>query len=195
MEIAMVMAMSSTGVIGHRGKLPWAGKLRADMEHFQSVTQGGYVIVGRKTYESIPSKYRPLPKRVNIVLTRGQDRAFVGEGVGWSPLVEEAVNGLSGGVPCVAVMDSLGQALAAAQSMDDGRGIYIIGGAEVYQQAWQMPVVDRLYLTRVQTLCEGDTRFLPDLVDWDLVSEHQYSADGKTTQFACLFQLWQRRLR
>lgn len=169
--IAIVLAISLNGVIGNKGKLPWERKLRADMERFKSVTKNGFVIMGRKTWESILLKFRPLIGRVNIVLTRQQDYQ-VDEGV--------------------FVTSSLEEAVAMAQGIDPDRDIFIIGGAEVYKQALTMSEMTHIYLTRVETSFEGDTKLLMNLEGWKIVEDKKCEVDEKT-RFPCRFQVWKRR--
>lgn len=131
-DVVLVAAVARNGVIGVDGKLPW--HLPEDLAHFKALTSGHVLIMGRATFESIG---RPLPDRVNIVLTRGD---FAREGV--------------------VTASSLDEALETAVSL--GVDAMIAGGAAVYQAA--LPVADRLELTEVDLEPEGDTRF-PD-VDW-----------------------------
>jgi dihydrofolate reductase len=129
--ISFVVAVSRNGVIGREGGLPW--HISSDLKRFKEITMGKPVIMGRKTWDSLPRK--PLPGRRNIVITRQPDFAAEGAEVVATP---EAALGLCAGAPEVAV----------------------IGGGEVYRLFW--PMVDRLYLTEVDLEVEGDTHF-PDL--------------------------------
>jgi dihydrofolate reductase len=145
MKLAIIVAAARNGVIGNNNQLPW--HLPQDLKYFKSVTLGKPVIMGRKTYESIG---RPLPGRTNIVVTRSAD---------WK-------------VDGVVVVNSLEQALAAARSALAASATsvteaMIIGGAEIYRSA--LPLVDRIYLTRVEVDIEGDA-FFPALSDteWQL---------------------------
>ena len=169
--IAIVLAISLNWVIGNKGKLPWPpGKLRADMERFKLVTKNGFVIMGRKTWESIPLKFRPLFGRINIVLTHQKDYQ-VDEGV--------------------FVASSLEQAIAMAQGIDPDRDIFIIGGAGVYEQALMMPEVTHMYLTQVEASMEGDTTLSIEFEGWDMTEDEECEADDKTI-FPCRFQVWER---
>lgn len=148
MKLAIIVAAAKNGVIGHNNQLPW--RLPQDLKYFKAVTLGKPVIMGRKTYESIG---KPLPGRINIVVTRSKD---------WS-----AVDG-------VIVTNSLEQALAEAQvlvasnQLASGE-IMVIGGAEIYRSA--LPFVDRIYMTRVAVETEGDAFFDPlNQQDWSLES-------------------------
>ena len=128
--------------IGRSGDLLCS--LPGDMKHFRTLTTGGTVIMGRKTYESIG---RPLPNRTNVVVTRRKD--YRPEG-------------------CL-VAGSLEQAVGL---FDPSEEIFIIGGAQIYAQA--MPMADRLYLTEIDSDYEGDTRFPEwKREEWTLLSEER----------------------
>jgi dihydrofolate reductase len=126
--ISFVVAVARNGVIGREGGLPW--HISSDLKRFKEITMGKPVIMGRKTWDSLPRK--PLPGRRNIVITRQAD--FPAEGAEVVATPEQALN-LCAGSPEVAV----------------------IGGGEVYRLFW--PMVDRLYLTEVDLEVEGDTHF------------------------------------
>ncbi len=129
-RIAFVVAVSRNGVIGRDGGLPW--HIPSDLKRFKSITLGKPVIMGRKTWDSLPK--RPLPGRPNIVVTR--NAGFSAEGA--------------------TVVANVDQALAAAKQYN-AEEICVIGGAEIFRLFF--PQADRLYLTEVDLLCEGDTRF------------------------------------
>jgi dihydrofolate reductase len=134
--ISFVVAVSRNGVIGREGGLPW--HISSDLKRFKEITMGKPVIMGRKTWESLPK--RPLPGRRNIVITR--QPGFTAEGAEVAATPEEALR-IAGGAPEIAV----------------------IGGGEVYRLFW--PMVDRLYLTEVDLAVEGDTHFpVPDPDEW-----------------------------
>ena len=126
--ISYVVAVSKNGVIGREGGLPW--HISSDLKRFKEITMGKPVVMGRKTWESLPR--RPLPGRRNIVITR--QPGFAPEGAEVAATPEEAL-ALCGNAPEVA----------------------IIGGGEIYRLFW--PLVDRLYLTEVDLEVEGDTHF------------------------------------
>jgi len=137
--IAIVVAHSANRVIGRDGDLPW--HLPADLKRFRELTTGGAVVMGRKTYESLPDPYRPLPDRRNIVLST--DPAYRVEGA--------------------EVMPSLEVALEAC----DGE-CFVVGGGATYEQA--LAHSDCVYATEVEAAVEGDTVFppLPD-AEWRCV--------------------------
>ncbi len=143
--ISMVLAMSENNCIGKDGKLPW--HLPEDMLHFKNVTMGKVVIMGRKTWESIPKKFRPLPGRKNVIISRNPDYD--------APDV-------------VDVFTSLEVAIAAYKDND----IAIIGGGQIYTLG--MPHADVLEVTHVRQHVDGDTFFPPiDPAVWQLKEQHE----------------------
>ncbi|EKV27705.1 Dihydrofolate reductase [Caenispirillum salinarum AK4] len=130
MRIGIIVARAENGVIGHEGGMPW--DIPEDLRHFKRVTSGGAVIMGRRTYESIG---RPLPKRLNVVVSRSM---APGERDG------------------LVVVDAFGAALEACR--DRGYGdVFAIGGEAIFREA--LPRADRLYLTNIFARPEGDTFF------------------------------------
>ena len=127
--LVIVVAMARNGVIGIENRLPW--HLPEDLKHFKALTTGHAVIMGRKTWESLPAKFRPLPDRLNIVVTR--DAAYRAAGA--------------------TVVHSLPAAVAAAGA----RTAFVIGGAEIYAQA--LPLATRLEVTEVDADVGGDAFF------------------------------------
>jgi dihydrofolate reductase len=130
--VALVVARSDDGVIGDRGRIPW--RLSEDLRHFRQLTWGKPCIMGRKTWASLPVK--PLPGRINIVVTR--DRGFSADGA----LVAFAVE----------------DALRLAQCGEPSE-IMVIGGTEIYREA--IPYAERVYLTEVHGDFCGDARLEP----------------------------------
>lgn len=135
MRVSAVVAASDNGVIGRDGGLPW--HVSSDMKLFKEITLGKPVIMGRRTWESLPR--RPLPGRRNIVVTRQHD--FPAEGAELAHSVEHAL------------------AMCAGEEE-----VSIIGGGQIYADA--MPRTDRIYLTRIHLEADGDT-LLPELADSD----------------------------
>ncbi|RZU03139.1 dihydrofolate reductase [Rivibacter subsaxonicus] len=131
MELAVIAAVARDGAIGRDGQMPW--HLPEDLAHFRRVTMGCPVIMGRRTWASLPPRFRPLPGRRNVVLTR--DPAWHADGA-------EAAS-------------SLQAALALLQ--DHGR-VFVIGGGELYAQA--LPLAQTLVLTEIDLLVpDADTHF------------------------------------
>jgi dihydrofolate reductase len=143
---AIVAALDARGGIGKGGKLPW--NLKGDLAHFRVLTLGersdgkrNAVIMGRRTWESLPPKFRPLPGRFNIVLSRTPGFSMEGS----------ALPGM--------VASGLGPALLAAASA--GGETFVIGGARVFSEAIVHPECNRLYLTRIGKDFGCDTFFPP----------------------------------
>ena len=130
MEIALIYARAANGVIGHNCTIPW--HLPEDLAHFKALTQGHAVIMGRKTWDSLPARFRPLPGRRNVVITRNAD---------WRA---------DGADP----VDSLDAALAL---LHDSPKVFVIGGAEIYALA--LPRADELVLTEIAAELDGDVFF------------------------------------
>lgn len=160
----LVAAMSKNRVIGRDGGLPWH-KLKTDMDHFKQITLGGAVIMGRTTYESLPEKVRPLPDRLNIVLTRG-DAEF----------------------PGATVAHDLDEAFAIADAEE--RTAYVIGGGQIYEQA--LPMMDVLHLTVVDTEALGDTYFPElDMTMWKEVGAMRFDQD-ENNEYSGTFYTYER---
>jgi dihydrofolate reductase len=153
MRLSLIVAASENNVIGIDGGLPWS--LPDDMKRFKELTRGKPVIMGRKTYESIPAKFRPLPERVNIVVTRQREYAAPG---------------------CM-VVASFNAAVDAAVATGNDH-VFVIGGGEIYREA--LVVADAVYLTRVHTTLTGDVTF-PALSssEWREVSREEHPADDR----------------
>ncbi|RAU16845.1 dihydrofolate reductase [Nitrincola tibetensis] len=151
MRISIIVAQSTNRVIGRQNKLPWY--LPEDLKYFKRITQGKPIIMGRKTYESIG---RPLPGRLNIVITRSAT---------YQPLGVKVVNSLEAAIE-----------LAEHQALIDGVDeALVIGGAEIYQQA--MSLAERLYLTQVHAEIEGDAYF-PEInaQKWQQILKEDFNA-------------------
>jgi dihydrofolate reductase len=143
-RVGLIWAEAVGGVIGAAGGMPW--HVPEDFAHFKELTLGCPVIMGRRTWESLPERFRPLPGRANIVVTRNMDWAAAG-----------AVRA-----------GSLNDAFAAADSaVGDAATIWIIGGAELFDQA--MGRADVLEVTELDLRVEGDT-FAPARTGWRVVA-------------------------
>ncbi len=145
MIVSLITAVSENGVIGLDGAVPW--HLPAELKLFKRITMGHYLILGRKTYESIG---RPLPGRKMVVLSRQTN--FNAQGC--------------------QVVSSLEQGLEIARA-DGETEVFIGGGAVIYAQA--LPLANRIYLSRVHKVLSGDT-FFPafDQHAWQIVERHHY---------------------
>lgn len=140
MNLALIVAVSENNVIGIKNKIPW--KITEDMIRFKELTINHPVIMGRKTYESIPNKFKPLPQRKNIILSRSLENQ---EGIYIANNIDEALN------------------------LTDKKDSYVIGGARVYKAF--LPLANRIELTRVYEKYNGDV-FFPEINwdEWKLVN-------------------------
>ncbi|MBL7777327.1 MAG: dihydrofolate reductase [Chitinophagales bacterium] len=153
MQLSIVVAISDNLAIGAQGDLLW--RLPADMKRFKEITYGHHVLMGRKTYESIPEKFRPLPGRVNIVVTRQQNYA----------------------APGCKVVSSVQEGIDFARECGE-QELMIVGGAEIYKQC--LPLTNCIYLTTVHHTFEDADAFFPVLnKEWQKVSEETFAADEK----------------
>lgn len=148
MKVSLIVAAGTNNVIGINNSLPW--HLPQDLRYFKATTMGKPVIMGRKTFESIG---KPLPGRLNIVMTRQANWRFDG----------------------VCVATSFAEAIVLAESVllnakNDDKEIMVIGGAELYNSA--LSIADRIYLTRVDVAPQGDA-FFPEIseMEWLLTSD------------------------
>jgi dihydrofolate reductase len=150
-ETVLIVAVAENGVIGSKGTIPW--RVKSDVHRLKAMTMGKPVVMGRKTFESLP---RPLPGRTNIVITRDPDYRAAGALVTRSFADARAV--------------ALGDALRRFATE-----IAVIGGAEIYAQ-W-MDEADRLEVTEIHARPEGDT-FFPaiDAAEWEEVARVRNSA-------------------
>ncbi len=153
-KISIIVAVGENGVIGKNNDLPWS-RLPRDMKYFVETTMGKPVITGRKNYESIPEKFRPLVGRDNIVITNQSNYSAAG----------------------AVVTNSLEQALNEAMRLTDDE-VFIIGGGEIYRQT--LYLADKLYVTKVHESFEGDT-FFPAINEsqWKEIKSQLILADEK----------------
>jgi dihydrofolate reductase len=162
-RLSLLVAADEANVIGKDNRLPW--HLPSDLKYFKNLTWGMPVAMGRKTFESIG---KPLPGRINIVITRNRAWAF----------------------EKVSVAHSL--EVAAAHAADTGaQALFVIGGAEIFEMA--LPQASRIYLTRIHHRFEGDV-FFPKLspAEWHLAKSHRHEPDAKNI-YAHTFEEWERR--
>ena len=155
MPIHLIYARSANGVIGANNTLPW--HLPEDLAHFKRTTMGSPVIMGRKTWDSLPPKFRPLPGRQNLVLTRQ---------AAWQ-------------APGAVRVGSVAEARAL---FPEGSDAWVIGGAEVYAQA--LPLADSVVVTEIEADFDGDA-FAPDVPStWRETSrERHLAANGLAYSF------------
>jgi len=146
--ISIIVAISANNAIGKQGDL--LCHLPADLKHFKSITSGHPVLMGERTYLSLPN--RPLPNRRNIVLT--DNPAFQAEGV--------------------EIVHSIPEAMALMQGQEE---YFIIGGGMVYRQFF--PLADKLYITHIHHSWQDADTFFPEIkaTEWHAVSEEKHEAD------------------
>lgn len=164
MILSFIVAASENNAIGRHNNLPWT--LPEDLKFFKFTTMGKPVVMGRKTFETLG---KPLPGRVNIVLSHKKDLVLP--------------NG-------VLLFDRLDAALK--QLEEDGvEEAFIIGGGVIFEQA--LPLANRLYMTRVHTTIPDADTFFPDIdhTHWKLVWEEEHKADAKHA-YPFTFQQYER---
>lgn len=150
MILSAIVAATEEGVIGKDGKMPWY--LPDESAYFRQTTMSHPVITGRKNFEAMG---RPLPDRLNVIITRQEDY--------------QAPQG------CV-VVHSLKQALGLPE-VKLAKEVFIIGGQQIYEEA--MPLVDKLYLTIIHAKVSGDTYFRYNPGEWKVISSKKHPADEK----------------
>lgn len=153
MLISIIVAISENNIIGKDNSLIW--HLPSDMKYFREKTTGHCVITGRKNYESIPEKFRPLPNRTNMVITR--QKAY--------------------SAPGAIVISSIEEAIEKAKQIGD-KEVFIIGGAEIYKQS--IHLADKLYVTKIHHSFDGDVSFPEiDPTIWKETKRVDLKADEK----------------
>ena len=157
-EVIAIYAVSENGVIGKDNDLPW--HLPEEFRHFKRHTHGKTIIMGRKTYDSLG---KPLPNRRHIVVTRNRD--YYADGI--------------------EIVHSLSEALNLAQGDEE---VFIIGGAGLFQDAFEQDLIDKVYLTTVHAEVEGDVIFhLPNEDQWKITEVDARQADDKN-EYAFTFK-------
>jgi dihydrofolate reductase len=161
--ISHLVAATENNAIGKNGQLLW--HLPNDLKYFKNLTWGMVVIMGRKTFESVN---KPLPGRLNIVITKNKE--WKRDGVITAPTIEEAIKYARG---------------------EHFKEIFIIGGGEIYRQT--MSITDRIYMTRVHANLEGDT-FYPEIDKsvFELKSSKPFGADEKHA-WPYTFEVWDKK--
>lgn len=169
----IVVAADENRGIAAGGDLPW--HLPGDLAHFKRITseapagKRNAVIMGRKTWESIPPKFRPLPRRLNVVLTRRVDYD-VPAGVLVAPDIDAALTAASEGEPA-----------------RDVARVFVVGGGQVYTEAIALPSCERVYITRVLARYDCDTFFPAFESDYELES---VMSEGRDGEVAYRIEVW-----
>jgi dihydrofolate reductase len=155
MQLHLIYARAANGVIGLKGTMPW--HLPEDLAHFKRTTLGCPVIMGRKTWDSIPAKFRPLPGRTNVVVTRQEN---------WNE---------NGARPAKDLPEAL-------QICEQNEHVWVIGGAQIYAQT--LPLARSVVVTEIGADFEGDA-FAPELgPEWrEVAREDLISAQGLPLSF------------
>jgi dihydrofolate reductase len=154
MIVSLIVAVAENGVIGREGDLPW--HLPDDMKYFQRTTRGHCVIMGRRNWESIPLKFRPLKDRTNVVISR-----------------QEGYD-----APGAVVVGSLEEALALVR-LEGEPEAFVIGGGQIFSEALRKGIVERVYLTRVHAQVAGDVHFPTLGPGWKEVWKEHHPADDR----------------
>ncbi len=152
MIISLIAAMDENQLIGSNNNLHW--HLPADMKFFKETTSGHHVLTGRKNYESIPEKFRPLKDRVNLIVSRSK------------------LN-----YPGAQVFSTIADAIDFAHQSGE-KELFIIGGCEIFKQT--LSLADRIYITLIHHVFEGDV-FFPEIDwrNWNIQSKIFHQADEK----------------
>ena len=162
-QVSIIVAIAENNVIGKDNRLIW--HLPADMKFFKEKTSGHCIITGRKNYESIPEKFRPLPNRTNIIITRQSDYR----------------------APGAIVVRSIEKALDEAMQTGDAE-IFIIGGAEIFKQT--IDKATKIYLTKIFHSFDGDTYFPEiDFKQWKEIRREDFQPDEKNKYAYSFFEL------
>lgn len=155
MKISLIVAVDAESGIGKNNDLMWS--LPRDMQFFKETTSGHIVVMGRKNYESIPERFRPLPNRENAVLSRN---------AGYD-------------APGCPVFTSLEDCLEHYKN-ETARTVFIIGGGQIFKEALEKGVVEEMFVTHVQKAFGADTFFSPiDEDQWEIKTLLEYPADEK----------------
>ncbi len=152
-RINIIVAATKNMVIGKGNDMPWS--LPSDLKYFKQITGGHCVIMGRKCWESIPPKFRPLPNRLNIVLTKNEQYEALG----------------------ATILSDVDQVLQDFKNNGNDDDIFVIGGAQIYKEAFKY--ADKLYLTQIDAELEGDT-FLEgfNLAEWKLITASESKVEN-----------------
>ena len=165
MKISMIAAMGQNRVIGKDNDIPW--HLPDDFQFFKKTTEGHHVLMGRKNFESLPPRFKPLPNRPNVIITRNPEYHAYG----------------------AVVVNSLEEALDEAKSNGEQEA-FIIGGGEIYELG--LAYADTIYLTEINGEFDGDTIFPEfDKAIWKETDRKHHSTDDRH-QFSFDFVTYQK---
>lgn len=153
MKISLIVAVDKENGIGKNNDLPW--HLPADMKFFKETTTGNIVLMGRKNYESIPLKFRPLPNRLNLILTR--DYSFTAENCILFHSIEELLQWKD-------------------ENEKDPRVLYITGGGEIFKQLLDLRIVEEMFITHIDHSFDADV-FFPSFNEKEWTKEIVFSQE------------------
>lgn len=171
-RFGMVWAQSRNGIIGDAGSMPW--HLPEDLIHFQRITRGHPIIMGRRTWESLPPRLRPLKERTSVVVTSHEEVA------------EEVLE--KGGF----VVSSTADAVNVAREQPGAEEIWVIGGGKIY--AALLPLADTLVITRIDVDLEGDTKAPTFDENWQQLTQAPDSGWFESMSgLRYRFELWERK--
>lgn len=159
MKISLIAAIGRNRELGKNGKMPW--HISEDFKRFKAITSRHPIIMGRKTWESLPTK--PLPNRLNIVITRNPSFSFAGGGP-------------------AKLAGNLDEAIRIAKKESGGDEIFVIGGGQIFEQA--IGLADKLYLTVIDASFDADT-FFPDYSEFKI---KKIFGKGESGEFVYEFQ-------
>jgi len=142
----LVVAYDEDLAIAKGGKIPW--HLPEDMKHFKNLTWGHVVVMGRKTWDSLPERFRPLPGRTNVVISRQAHEQESTDSVRWVSSIDEAIN--------------------VSEELSGGQDVYVIGGNQIYTEFLNRKITSCVIATEVRGRYGGDT-FFPHLLGWEHV--------------------------
>lgn len=169
-HIILIAAIGKNRELGKNNDLLW--RLKSDMNFFKATTSGHWVIMGRKSWESLPARFRPLPNRVNCVVSRNPD--FTAEGAH--------------------VFVSMHSAIESARAANTGK-VFIIGGAQIYSEAISENLVDEMYLTHVDATFSDADVYFPDIDEsrWNIEEIGQFTSD-ESNEYSGKFFHYKKRL-
>jgi len=143
--VTIIVAYDDNHIIGNNGEIPW--KISEDFKHFKRTTTGNPCIMGRKTWDSLPENYKPLPNRPNIIVSR--KAAMLEKQNQWS-------------LKDVYFESDLSEAIGFASETFPDKEIFIIGGEQIYRHALEQGLVNKVIASEIKGIHEGDT-FFPEL--------------------------------
>lgn len=155
--VNIIVAISDNNAIGKDNKLLF--KLKKDLEHFKEITSNNIVIMGRKTFESIG---KTLPNRINVILTKDEKYGL--------NITDD-----------ILIYNDIEDAINEMQKQYPNKEIFLIGGAQIYQQALDKNIVDRLYMTKIKKVIDDADAYFPDInyrEDWSITDVKRYFEKG-----------------